>query len=31
LEEDEIIEFNSSVVLLLSRQDLMSFAWPLPR
>ena len=28
---DEIIEFNSSVVLLLSRQDLMSFAWPLPR
>ena len=27
----EIIEFNSNVVLLLSRQDLMSFAWPLPR
>ncbi len=28
---DEIIEFNSNVVLLLSRQDLMSFAWPLPK
>ena len=28
---EEITEFDSNVVLLLSRQDLMSFAWPLPR
>ena len=27
----EITDFDSNVVLLLSRQDLMSFAWPLPR
>lgn len=27
----EITGFESNVVLLLSRQDLMSFAWPLPR
>ena len=27
----EITDFDSHVVLLLSRQDLMSFAWPLPR
>jgi len=27
----EITDFESNVVLLLSRQDLMSFAWPLPR
>lgn len=27
----EITDFESDVVLLLSRQDLMSFAWPLPR
>ena len=27
----EITNFGASVVVLLSRQDLMSFAWPLPR
>ena len=27
----EITDFDSNVVLLLSRQDLMSFEWPLPR